>query len=105
MSHSRRTTLATFVVLFGFAVWTWQPLAQTPAAPPAAQSTVAPTNDAPNPYQTIEGWAKMPAGRDLGIDERRRHRQGRHVDLGRRALRREQLLGSGTARCRRSTSS
>jgi sugar lactone lactonase YvrE len=31
--------------------------------------TVAPrpqTNDAPNPYQTIEGWAKMPAGRTWG---------------------------------------
>jgi len=35
--------------------------AQTPAP-----STVAPTNDAPNPYQTIEGWAKLPAGRTWG---------------------------------------
>ena len=26
----------------------------------------APTNDAPNPYQTIEGWAKMPDGRTWG---------------------------------------
>jgi sugar lactone lactonase YvrE len=32
----------------------------------AAQSTVAPTNDAPNPYQTIEGWAKLPEGRTWG---------------------------------------
>jgi streptogramin lyase len=32
----------------------------------SAQSTVAPTNDAPNPYQTIENWAKMPAGRTWG---------------------------------------
>jgi streptogramin lyase len=32
----------------------------------SAQSPVAPTNDAPNPYQTIEGWAKMPAGRTWG---------------------------------------
>jgi sugar lactone lactonase YvrE len=31
-----------------------------------AQSTVAPTNDAPNPYETVEGWAKMPAGRTWG---------------------------------------
>ena len=26
----------------------------------------APTNDAPNPYQTIEGWAKLPDGRTWG---------------------------------------
>src|SRR5437660_10468276 len=34
----------------------------------AAQSsaTMPPTNDAPNPYKTIEGWAKMPAGRTWG---------------------------------------
>src|SRR6185295_18876317 len=25
-----------------------------------------PVNDKPNPYQTIEGWAKMPAGRTWG---------------------------------------
>jgi sugar lactone lactonase YvrE len=31
-----------------------------------AQTVVAPTNDAPNPYQTIEGWAKMPEGRTWG---------------------------------------
>lgn len=31
-----------------------------------AQQVPAPTNDAPNPYNTIEGWAKMPAGRTWG---------------------------------------
>lgn len=31
-----------------------------------AQSAVAPTNDAPNPYTTVEDWAKMPAGRTWG---------------------------------------
>jgi sugar lactone lactonase YvrE len=31
-----------------------------------AQSTTAPTNDAPNPYETIEGHFKMPAGRTWG---------------------------------------
>jgi sugar lactone lactonase YvrE len=31
-----------------------------------AQSTMAPTNDAPNPYTTVEGWAKLPAGRPWG---------------------------------------
>src|ERR1700687_3313470 len=28
--------------------------------------TVAPTNDAPNPYKTVEGWAKLPEGRKWG---------------------------------------
>jgi DNA-binding beta-propeller fold protein YncE len=37
--------------------------AQQTAAP---QSTVAPSNDAPNPFTTVEGWAKMPAGREWG---------------------------------------
>jgi sugar lactone lactonase YvrE len=32
----------------------------------AAQAGVTPTNDAPNPYTTIEGWAKMPPGRTWG---------------------------------------
>jgi sugar lactone lactonase YvrE len=31
-----------------------------------AQGTVAPTNDAPNPYKTVEGWAKLPEGRKMG---------------------------------------
>src|SRR6185295_16725604 len=33
-------------------------------------------------------------GTYVGIDQRRRDRQGRHVDLGRRALRRQQLRRS-----------
>jgi streptogramin lyase len=32
----------------------------------SAQRTVAPTNSAPNPYQTVEGWAKLPEGRTWG---------------------------------------
>jgi DNA-binding beta-propeller fold protein YncE len=32
----------------------------------AAQGTPAPTNSLPNPYRTIEGWARMPAGRTWG---------------------------------------
>ncbi len=32
----------------------------------AAQATIAPVNDRPNPYTTVEGWAKMPAGRTWG---------------------------------------
>jgi len=31
-----------------------------------AQGDVKPTNDAPNPYQSIEGWAKLPEGRVWG---------------------------------------
>ena len=32
----------------------------------SAQTTVTPTNSAPNPYQTIENWAKLPEGRTWG---------------------------------------
>ena len=32
----------------------------------AASSDAAPTNDAPNPYRTIEHWAKLPDGRKMG---------------------------------------
>lgn len=35
-------------------------------APALPQAAVSPTNDAPNPYQTIEGWARMPEGRSWG---------------------------------------
>ncbi len=39
--------------------------AQAPAAQGAWMSA-PPTNDAPNPYNTIEGWAKLPEGRAWG---------------------------------------
>src|SRR5204863_9719714 len=29
-------------------------------------SAMAPTNEAPNPYQSVEGWAKLPEGRTWG---------------------------------------
>jgi len=32
----------------------------------AGQQPVEPTNSAPNPYKTIEGWAKLPEGRTWG---------------------------------------
>lgn len=38
--------------------------AQTSTAP--VGPVVAPTNDAPNPYTTIKGWAKLPDGRKMG---------------------------------------
>jgi sugar lactone lactonase YvrE len=31
-----------------------------------AWSSATPTNELPNPYNTIEGWAKLPAGREWG---------------------------------------
>ena len=31
-----------------------------------AQTKIEPTNSAPNPYQTVEGWAKLPEGRTWG---------------------------------------
>jgi DNA-binding beta-propeller fold protein YncE len=31
-----------------------------------AQADIAPTNDLPNPFRTVEGWAKMPEGRTWG---------------------------------------
>jgi sugar lactone lactonase YvrE len=33
---------------------------------PRAQTAIQPSNSAPNPYTTVEGWAKMPAGRTWG---------------------------------------
>lgn len=36
------------------------------AQQPPAQPTVEPTNSAPNPYQTISDWARMPPGRTWG---------------------------------------
>jgi streptogramin lyase len=34
--------------------------------PSTSSAAMAPTNTQPNPYQTIEGWAKLPAGRTWG---------------------------------------
>jgi len=36
------------------------------AQAPAPWMSMTPTNDLPNPYNTIEGWAKLPAGRTWG---------------------------------------
>ncbi len=41
-------------------------LTLTCAAHANAQGTVQPTNDAPNPYRSVEGWAKLPDGRTWG---------------------------------------
>src|SRR4026208_1384918 len=49
-------------------IWNGGASAQAPAQAPAsgAWMSATPTNDAPNPYNTIEGWAKLPAGREWG---------------------------------------
>jgi len=55
MRHQARHPLA-IVVIATLAV----------AGTEALTQAVAPTNSAPNPYRTIEGWAKMPVGRIWG---------------------------------------
>ena len=59
----------------------------------ANSATMPPRNSDPNPYQTIEGWAKMPGGPHVGLDERSGDRPRRQEHLGRRTVRREQLRG------------
>ncbi len=41
-------------------------LALTVGAARAQAQSSAPTNDAPNPYRTVEGWARLPEGRTWG---------------------------------------
>ena len=41
-------------------------LATLAATSLGAQPAAAPTNDLPNPYRTVEGWAKLPTGRTWG---------------------------------------
>jgi hypothetical protein len=60
MPHAARLSLAMALVI-----------AAALAAEPtrgrlSAQTAIQPSNDAPNPYTTVEGWAKMPAGRTWG---------------------------------------
>jgi streptogramin lyase len=40
--------------------------AQSAPASDTSTMAVTPTNDAPNPYKTVEGWAKLPDGRKWG---------------------------------------
>src|SRR6059036_2044020 len=57
MSHTRRATgLALLVASVGVAGLSGH----------NANHQASPTNDAPNPYQSIEGWAKLPEGRMWG---------------------------------------
>jgi hypothetical protein len=59
-SNQIRIALAIALVAAGTGVW------HAAAQSGSEGSAVAPTNDAPNPYKTIEGWAKLPDGRMWG---------------------------------------
>jgi DNA-binding beta-propeller fold protein YncE len=56
MIQSRVSTLAVILAVAALAG----------SSPTSAQREIQPTNDLPNPYQSIEGWAKMPEGRTWG---------------------------------------
>ena len=57
MLHARRTAgLALLVTTVGVVGLSGR----------GANDQASPTNDAPNPYQSIEGWAKLPEGRTWG---------------------------------------
>ena len=59
------------------------------------QQTVQPINDLPNPYTTVADYFKLPAGRTWGSTSAVEIDKDGTIDLGRRALRHEQLLRSG----------
>ena len=69
---SKRVLTSIGVALSVSALWIATSRAQAPA--------IEPTNSAPNPFETIEGWAKMPEGREWGstsaVDI---HRDGRSI--------------------------
>lgn len=57
MSHVRRAAFGLGVAVVALAI---------SASSVSTQGSDQPTNDLPNPYQTISGWAKLPAGRTWG---------------------------------------
>ena len=62
-SHGLTLTLAgtaAFAVAGGCAA------AQVASAPSTSTAAMAPVNDPPNPYRTIEGWGKLPGARTWG---------------------------------------
>ncbi len=60
----RVSVAAAGVVAFG--MLSGGTFAQAPAPAQGAWMSATATNDAPNPYNTVEGWAKLPAGREWG---------------------------------------
>jgi len=68
MGRVRRVGLLVAAAVVAVGAMSSGSFAQAPAQAPAAGAWVSatPTNDAPNPYNTIEGWAKLPEGRTWG---------------------------------------
>jgi sugar lactone lactonase YvrE len=64
MTNSRRASLALAAALVSLCVSAGE-RAYTQAAP-ASQPATTPVNDAPNPYQTVENYFKLPEGRTWG---------------------------------------
>src|SRR5271154_2637334 len=62
---SNRLRIALAIAIAAAGAGFWQRNAAQ-ASPADNATTVAPTNDAPNPYKTVEGWAKLPDGRKWG---------------------------------------
>ncbi len=61
-SYVQRTSFILAAALIAAGGWTVaRPQAQAPAA-----ASVKPTNDLPNPYQTLTGWVKLPDNRTWG---------------------------------------
>src|SRR5579864_8288289 len=61
MPFGNRTRFALAIATVAVSAFSWgTAYAQSEAA------NEVPTNDAPNPYRTIEGWAKLPEGRKWG---------------------------------------
>src|ERR687898_837214 len=66
MGRAIRVSLAAAGVV-AFGMLSAATFAQAPAATQGgAWMSATPTNDAPNPYNTVEGWAKLPEGRSWG---------------------------------------
>jgi DNA-binding beta-propeller fold protein YncE len=53
-------------VMTGMANTLWKILAMAAVAGLSAAQDIPPTNDLPNPYTSVEGWAKLPEGRKWG---------------------------------------
>ena len=64
MPRGMQVRFTLIAAMIGICAVSWEAYAQSDA----------PTNDAPNPYRTMEGWAKLPGREKVGIDERSGHR-------------------------------
>ena len=75
--------------------WRWPRLRRSRRAMSGSTQTcpapIPPVNDVAEPVHDGQRLLQAARRAQVGLDQRRRRRQGRQVDLGRRALRREQL--------------